>query len=350
MRVAIILALALILAGATTAQDFGHKEPVKQPQSYSENIPLPERQGGDTIGTATVIPALPYSDSGTTAGRFDDYDEVCPYSGSIAPDVVYKYVATSSINVDIDLCNSSYDTKVYVYDAGLNLIACNDDFYFGEPCGEYVSKIESLTLQSGTTYYIIVDGYGNASGNYSLEVDWRTGPYYTCPPDGQDEGEPPLVDGYVDEFNGGCNTPPEYPFQEILGNAAGTAIFCGLGGWYVTDGSSSRDTDWFRIFVGATGIVEIEGGANYPTYLFELWPQDCDAVGVLQQVTMYDLATMTIGGYQPGAVVWIWAGSTVFSAPPTWPDEYLYVLWFSGLLAPVPGEATTWSTLKALYD
>ena len=127
------------------------------------------RGDGDTIATAIVIPALPYNDTGTTAGYVNDYDEICPYSGSTAPDVVYKYVATSSQSVDIDLCGSGYDTKLYVYDAGLNLIACNDDFYFGAPCGAYVSKLENVPFVAGTTYYIIIDGYGAASGAYVLD-------------------------------------------------------------------------------------------------------------------------------------------------------------------------------------
>ena len=104
-------------------------------------------------------------------GRVDDYDEVCPYAGAVAPDVVYKYVATSTVSVDIDLCFSSYDTKLYVYDAGLNLVACNDDFYFGAPCVTYSSKLENVAFNAGGTYYIIVDGYGNASGAYVLDID-----------------------------------------------------------------------------------------------------------------------------------------------------------------------------------
>lgn len=39
-------------------------------------VPDPARQGGDTIADATVILAIPYSDTGTTTGYVDDYDEV----------------------------------------------------------------------------------------------------------------------------------------------------------------------------------------------------------------------------------------------------------------------------------
>ena len=171
MRTLVILVVSMALVASIAAQDLGNQAPVKPVVTYPENIPNPERQGGDTIALAHVIPSLPwYSDSGTTAGYNDDYDEVCPYTGATAPDVVYKYVATSYVAVNIDLCGSSFDTKLYVYNAALALIACNDDFYFGAPCGVYVSKLENVNFNAGTTYYIVVDGYGAASGSYVLTV------------------------------------------------------------------------------------------------------------------------------------------------------------------------------------
>ena len=200
MRKVLVLALVLGLVGVAAAYDLGNQAPVKTGrQSYPENIPNPELQGGDTIASATVIPAMPYNDSGTTVGYTNDYDEVCPYTNSTSPDVVYKYVAGSTVYVDIDLCGSGYDTKLYVYDAGMALIACNDDFYFGAPCGTYVSKVENVPFNAGGTYYIVVDGYGSASGDYVLAVIAASGPcVLDCPIDGVPEGEPPLVDDYVD--------------------------------------------------------------------------------------------------------------------------------------------------------
>ena len=61
------------------------------------NYPAPTRQGGETVADAVVIAALPYNDSGTTAGYVDDYDEVCPYTGSTSPDVVYSYTPTEEM-------------------------------------------------------------------------------------------------------------------------------------------------------------------------------------------------------------------------------------------------------------
>ncbi len=52
----------------------------------------------------------------------------------------------------------------------MNLIACNDDALFGAPCFTYSSKLEDVALQSGMTYYVIIDGYGSAAGAYQMDI------------------------------------------------------------------------------------------------------------------------------------------------------------------------------------
>ncbi len=136
-------------------------------------VPACGEQAGDDCLNATVIPSLPYSDTGTTVGANDDYDEICPYDAPGSPDVVYSYTPSSDIAVRIDLCDSSYDTKVYVYEDTCGAyqsgtqIACNDDF-----CGYYgVRSKLYASLTGGSTYYIVVDGYGGESGEYNLYID-----------------------------------------------------------------------------------------------------------------------------------------------------------------------------------
>jgi hypothetical protein len=316
---------------------------------WDEDPPNPAGEG-DTIANAIVIPHIPFDGTGTTVGFVDDYDEICPYSGSTAPDVVYEYVSPSTQSVNIDLCGSAYDTKMYVYDAGLNLIACNDDFYFGAPCGTYVSKLENVPFVAGTTYYIIIDGYGSASGAYVLSIAAFVPCVISCPAGGVAEGEPALVPEYVDNYNGGCNTPT-FPFQVLSSSDNfGRLTLCGVSGWYLNAGGNLRDTDWYILFSGGQGAIEITADAEYATYIFELGPQDCSAIGVLQQATVGPCAEgfMTIPGYSYGAPVWFWAGPTVFAAPGA-DTSYDYVVWFSGLEAMVTTEAATWSRLKALY-
>ncbi len=342
MRKLLAIALMLTMAGAAMAFDLGNQAPAKPADNSVYNAPVePVLQGGDTIGAAVAI-AIPGTWTGTTVGYTNNYDEVCPYTGGTAPDVVYAVTPAGDTVVDIDLCYSSYDTKLYVYDENLNLIGCNDDFYFAAPCFTYSSKLEGLPLQAGITYYIVVDGYGAASGAYQMDISEFEPCIVTCPAGAQLEGEPALSDGYLDAFNGGCNSP-EFgsPFQPITSD-----VFCGISGWYIgSTGGETRDTDWFHIVMPAGGVLEVTGDAEYPTYMFELGPQDCGSVGVIQNVIMGACApnTITIVG-APGSTVWFWVGPTTFTGPV---NEYTYVL---NLNLVVPTESHSWTGVKSLFN
>jgi hypothetical protein len=358
----LMIVMLLSWAATSTAQDFGARAPVKTPGTNPENVPNPALQGGDTIASARLIPSVPYNDSGTTAGYTNDYDEVCPYADSTSPDVVYKYVSPIAQSVAIDLCNSAFDTKLYVYDAGLHLIRCNDDFYFAAPCFVYASKIENVALAAGQTYYIVVDGYGTASGAYALSIDEYQPCALACPETYCVEAEPPLVDNYVDTYNGGCNTPG-YPFLRVEGSNGypwplGAQIVCGVSGWYMSNGASTRDTDWFTLPANYDGTIEVVADAEYASYIFELTGTCAGGVTVAQQATAgpCNETTMTItGGHN--ATHWFWVGPTVYSSPDG-TTTYDYVVWFQGLaqphhsapcLWPVAVETMTWGEVKALY-
>jgi len=340
MRIAIWL-MASLVAGLAGAQDLGNTAPAKPATVVVPNVPNPGRQGGDTIMNANSILGIPYSDSGTTVGYNDDYDVACPYTQSTSPDVVYRFTPAMDLVLGWDLIGSDYDTKLYVYDSSLNVIACNDDYY-----SDYTSRIDNVFFAGGQTYYIVIDGYGGDCGNYVLQNTW-VGPSLECPSLGVSEGEPPLANDYVDTFNGGCNTPPEVPFQTLQANPTGELILCGTSGWY----AYYRDTDWFQVVTGSQGVITIEPEAELPTTVYELGPQNCEDVGIVQEmaVSLFDPETMTITGYEPGEIVWVWFGPTSYSAPGQTPYEFDYVAWFSGLEIPIAAEAASWSAVKALY-
>ena len=347
MRKLLVFALMLTVAGSAMALELGNRAPAKPVDNSVYMPPAEVRQGGNTILEAVAI-VVPGTWNGTTAGYTNNYDEVCPFSGSTAPDVVYSVTPTESINVDIDLCFSSYDTKLYVYDENLNLVGCNDDFYFGAPCFTFSSKLENVPMQAGMTYYIIVDGYGSQAGVYQMDIT-ETGPcVITFPPPGpgvQYENEPPLVDGYLDAHNGGCNSPEfGYPFQTINEN-----LFCGVSGWYAdTSGEPRRDTDWFLAPLNPSGRLEITGDAEYPTYVFVLYPHDCGSVLVQQNLIIGPCnehgETLTILG-APGSLVWLWVGPTTFDGPV---NEYNYILELD-IHVPVQTESRSWTGVKSLF-
>jgi hypothetical protein len=334
--------LIILAATSALAFDLGTTAPAKPAGGSNPPPPDPEvmRQGGDTMADAVLIPVPVAGITGTTVGYANDYDESCPYVGSVAPDVVYKLAPTADISVDIDMFGSQYDTKIYVYTEGLNLIACNDDWY-----PDYVSKLEDIALRGDTKYFLVIDGPGHAEGQYVLTITEFVSCELDCPPGADREDEPPLVDGYQDAHNGGCNSPE-------FGNPFGTIWwhdFCGRSGWYIgIDGSHERDTDWFELIVPAVGFIEIVGDAEYETYMFELAPQDCGMVTVVQNVIIGPCSegTLTIPG-APYSAVWFWIGPTTYEGPV---NEYNYVLDTNIWLAAVATEPHTWSAVKQLFN
>ena len=231
------------------------------------NVPNPILQGGDLISNATVISSLPYSDTGTTMGFNNDYSGTCIGTG--AADVVYTYTPAATALVTISLCGSTYDTGLYVKTAALVDIACNDDF-----CG-LQSQLE-VTLNAGTTYLIFVDGYSSGAGAYSLNVE----AFEPCilPCTGFDEGEPVNGPGYVDNFNGGCNSTPAV-FQMLTGDENGNLTLCGQTGWFINNaGGQSRDTDWIGMTMGVAGNIEVEYDGEFGLQFLEITSGvDCPA-------------------------------------------------------------------------
>ena len=247
MRFAILALVLLFAVAACASQSFNNVVPDKHDPGI--NPPPGKFQGGDTIATCTVIGGLPYDTVGTTAGYVHNYDEVCPYSGSTSPDVVYCWTADITGAVDIETCNSGYDTKLYVYENVYTpgaYYACNDD---DAECDgpAYRSWIHQMPVTMGNIYYIVVDGYGGDFGAYEFHVREVEGPVecdpYACPPGAFLENEPVCGPNYVDGTNVGCNGTAGYIFQYP---PFPTAI-CGTSGNYDYFGSAYRDMDWFGV-------------------------------------------------------------------------------------------------------
>ena len=143
---------------------------------------------GENMDDPIIISSMPFYAEGTTEGFENDYDVVCPFSGSTAPDVVYM-MTSSGATYDFSLCgNTDYDSKLYILDADGNVvegsfpspedtpedngIACNDDACSSPSFASYVSSF-SGTLAAGL-YYVVVDGYSTSSGNYTLDISVAT--------------------------------------------------------------------------------------------------------------------------------------------------------------------------------
>ncbi len=312
------------------------------------------KEGGETIETAIEI-VIPFYDTGATCDNIDDYDEMCPYDGSTSPDVVYSFVAQNVPDVRVDLCGSLYDTKVYMYDGNLNLIACNDDYYTGPPCGSYVSLLEMVPVQAGMRYYIVVDGYGGDCGEYFLSVENDCVPPpcidAECPDDGVLENEPALSDGYLDEFNSGCDNPVPV-FQELLMPTGQEEFtFCGNTGYYTTEGESYRDSDWF-VMVASGEVIHIETNSSHflPTDCDVMYLDGCDNISLLPyQMGVCDSGIIDIPTY-PGEIVYLRVRPTFETRPECAQREDLYTLKIQGIGENVVAtDGVNWGSLKSWF-
>lgn len=343
-------ALVLVLVMVVASMAYGAMEPVNRPMPKKmggvTGTPTYEgRDGGEDIATAVVIPSLPFTDTGNTCPYLDDYYEFCPYEGEGAPDVVYAYTPAADIQINIDMCNSLYDTKVFVYEdmeTPGSPYACNDDF-----CG-LQSGIEMLQLYGGHTYYIVVDGYSTACGDYELVVEEYVPPQpcvVTCPDGAMIEGEETCYDQYVDTYNGGCNSVPEV-FQPITLNTT----ICGESGNYMFDDGTGpveyRDMDWYELVLTEEEHVEFCVCADFPV---RLWIVDgnlgCASATTVAWETSdanYELCIDAV--LQPGTYWLLVSVSDWLSIPCG--VEYTARVYEFGY---TPVEGTSWGTIKSIY-
>ncbi|MBI5489312.1 MAG: hypothetical protein HY905_18405 [Deltaproteobacteria bacterium] len=121
---------------------------------------------GDTCADAIVIAPGTTTISGDTSTMAADYGGVCVTAPG--PEMVYRFTPTTTVTVTFSTCGgAAYDTVLYAW-AGTcgsgSTVACADD-----SCG--VQSTITFTALAGTTYYVVMDGYGTASlGPFTLTV------------------------------------------------------------------------------------------------------------------------------------------------------------------------------------
>lgn len=124
-------------------------------------------RSGDSAAVPRVISQLPFDDTGDSSSFNDDYG--CLATDQ-SPDVVYSFRSSSDVDATISTCGSGFDTKLIVSanPADPSTYLCNDD---DRTCASNTacSKLDVL-FKAGITYYIVIDGYAGASGEYKLSV------------------------------------------------------------------------------------------------------------------------------------------------------------------------------------
>lgn len=340
--VAVVLLAALSLTAAATSSHLEYKEKQSPPTG---NPTFEGRDVGDNIAAPFVITGLPFVEVGSTCAYLDDYDVACPYPDSDSPDVVYAYEATSDVIVTVDLCESLYDTKVYIFEnVEGNVVCCNDD----ADCGEsgYESRMENILLYGGNTYYFVVDGYDGACGTYALEIQPMDLCDVTAPVGAIFENEETCGPGYEDVYNGGCNSEPAPVFQTFHPSGDPIVVF-GESGTY---DDYSRDTDWYQIYVSVPNTITFSAIAEFPVQIFILdgnKPLGCDDTGmVISTVTGSPCELVSLTETVGPGFYWLWVGPSVYACQPCGLE---YLARIEGYEGPSPVAAESWSTIKALY-
>jgi hypothetical protein len=307
--------------------------------------------GGDTIGSATVIGGVPYADGGNTCQFAHDYDEICPYNLPGASDVVYSLTPAADIGVTISICNSVYDTKLYVYENAVgNLVGCNDDV-----CGSdsFKSELECVSLSAGNTYYIVIDGWSSTDcGTYELVVSECVPCVVTCPAGGVLEGEEDCQDDTLDSYNGGCNSnPPAFSGIPCPPPGQSSTTMCGTYGGFTYFGLSYRDTDWYSTTLIAQSNISfcvngeldslvgiIDGNAGCPVSFFYDYTFGSPCVTACLNQTL------------PAGEWWFFVATSGFG-PTAGPCGSNYTATLTGAIkdCPVSVEPATWGSIKNLY-
>ncbi len=129
---------------------------------------------GGTCAAPTVLPAAGGVFNGGTSGA-SALAGSCG-SSQLSPETVYAWTPTRSGTATIETCSpvaTNFDTVLYFRSGSCATgkeLTCNDD----APCGTALDPGEGSRIKpnvkAGTTYYIVVDGWGGKQGNFQLTV------------------------------------------------------------------------------------------------------------------------------------------------------------------------------------
>lgn len=114
--------------------------------------------------TLALPSSVPQIVTGNTSGGPNSFTPSCTGFGA-APEHTFTFTAPATASYTFDTVGSPYDTVLYILGAsctGLQL-ACNDDTFGLQ------SQIV-LALSEGQTVTIVVDGFGDQAGSYTLHI------------------------------------------------------------------------------------------------------------------------------------------------------------------------------------
>jgi hypothetical protein len=153
------------------------------------------------------------------------------------------------------------------------------------------------------------------------------------------EGEPTCYEGYVDVYNGGCNSEPPV-FQNVTVNTT----ICGEAGTFVLD-TSTRDTDWYEFTL--TQLTELEFclcPGFEATFALGNGQAGCDFPEIIEILTVPYLEEVCFTRQLTPGTYWLFVATVNFDGTPCGVE---YVATVTETATPV--DAISWGTIKALY-
>ncbi|HYC56145.1 MAG TPA: thrombospondin type 3 repeat-containing protein [Candidatus Binatia bacterium] len=150
------------------------------------SAPALAQPANDNFANRLTISSTPYTNSQDTSSATVEPDEQTEMCGGEGGSIWYRYTPSGTGTVIADTNGSSFDTVLTVFTGSSlsNLVAyaCNDDW------GSLQSYMP-FHVQSGTTYYIRVNGYNGARGSVVFHLSSRVQPQFTqCPRVGRASG------------------------------------------------------------------------------------------------------------------------------------------------------------------
>ncbi|MBM4131030.1 hypothetical protein FJ250_08370 [bacterium] len=306
--------------------------------------------GAETFATALPVISVPFSDAGSTLGHGDDFLECYAGGGTGAPDVVYAFVPPASGLYTFDLCGSAFDTKMYLFDQSRTLVACNDDFDptygEGEPCF-LNARLERFAADMGDTVFVVVDGYADLAGDYTLSITAADACEPVVPSPVLVEGEPALFTGQVDEFNCGCVCAGSAVYQRLNGDGSGQGSIALRIGWR---DFGVRDHDWIELVSGSTGEIHVEFEAEVPARVIVWNVADCE-FGEFESYAVNACEPFSLDTTVMGRANFLIVVTATGPYPPHGlvPVESDAVLTVSGLDMTTATEVTSWGHLKGMF-
>ncbi len=254
--------------------------------------------------------------AGNTTGAGDD----CDVTGGDGDDHIYEVTIPNDGEWVFSLCNSTYDTKL-----AIGTTCCSEDIGYNDDAacakGRALQSEVTATITAGT-YFVTVDGYNGATGDYELYIFWNQPCVVECPAGGTPEGEPVCADEYDDVFNGGCS--PAVPVYSPI--ACGETV-CGTSGTFLFGGSNYRDTDWYEIVLTEWTELVWTAQAEFPVLIFiiDAGSSDCVDYEILASAVAAECDTVSLTECVRPGTYWLWVGPSVFEGIPCGADYWVSV-------------------------